>query len=82
MNTQPTRETKFPTGTLVFGLILMVIASVSLSKNLLNWSLDTPLLFIGVFALAGIVMIVSGITSALRRGERSDKIPPPANPNF
>ncbi|GAA1413011.1 hypothetical protein AUR04nite_26630 [Glutamicibacter uratoxydans] len=82
MNTQPTRETKFPTGTLVFGLILMVIAAVSLSKNLLNWSLDTPLLFIGVFALAGIVMIVSGITSALRRSERSDKIPPPANPNF
>ena len=82
MNTQPTRDTKFPTATLVFGLILMVIATVSLSKNLLHWSLDTPMLFIGVFALAGIVMIVSGITSALRRSDRGDKIPPPPNPNY
>ncbi|WP_313813707.1 hypothetical protein [Glutamicibacter sp.] len=81
MSLKPTRETKFPTGTLVFGLILMVVAVVSLSNSLFEWTLDTPLLFISVVALAGIIMIISGITSALRRNERSDEIPPPPNPN-
>ncbi|GGL94131.1 hypothetical protein [Glutamicibacter protophormiae] len=82
MNAKPTRETKFPTGTLVFGLILVVVAVVSLSNTLFDWTLDTPLFFISLIALAGIVMIVSGIASAMKRGNRDDELPPPANPNY
>ncbi|NAZ16597.1 hypothetical protein GT020_11060 [Glutamicibacter soli] len=82
MNSKPTRETKFPTGTLVFGLILVVVAVVSLSNTLFDWTLDTPLFFISLIALAGIVMIVSGIASAMKRGNQDDELPPPANPNY
>ncbi|MFJ2621520.1 hypothetical protein [Glutamicibacter sp. NPDC087344] len=82
MNTKPTRETRFPTGTLVFGLILVVVAVVSLSYTLFDWKLDTPLFFIALIALAGIVMVVSGIASAMKRGSRDEELPPPANPNL
>lgn len=79
MNTKPTRETKFPTGTLVFGLILLVVALVSLSNSLFNWTLDTPLLFIAVVAAAGLIMVVSGISSALRRSSEAEQLPPPSD---
>jgi len=76
MSTKPTRETKFPTGTLVFGLILLVVAVVSLSNSLFSWTLDTPLLFIAVVAVAGLIMVISGISSALRRNSETEQIPP------
>lgn len=76
MSTKSTRETKFPTGTLVFGLILLVVAVVSLSNSLFSWTLDTPLLFIAVVAVAGLIMVISGISSALRRNSETEQIPP------
>ena len=76
MSTKPTRETKFPTGTLVFGLILLVVAVISLSNSLFSWTLDTPLLFIAVVAVAGLIMVISGISSALRRNSETEQIPP------
>ncbi|GAA2945799.1 hypothetical protein ACX5K5_11640 [Glutamicibacter bergerei] len=64
MNTSPQSESKFPAGTLVFGLILIVIALASLSQTVFNWQFDTPLFFISLVALAGVAMIFSGIASA------------------
>lgn len=64
MSTDLQKQQKFPAGTLVFGLILVVVALTSLSRTIFNWQFDTPLLFIGLVALAGIVLIISGIASA------------------
>ncbi|WP_159611809.1 hypothetical protein [Glutamicibacter sp. JC586] len=82
MNTDSTQPKKFPTGTLVFGLILIVVAVATLSRTILNWSLDMPLFFIIVVAFAGLAMIVSGIASAGKRRNRESEIPAPADPNL
>lgn len=82
MSTDSQLPKKFPTGTLVFGLILMVVAIVTLSRTVFNWSLDMPLFFIIVVAFAGLAMIVSGIASAGKRRQRETEIPAPADPNL
>jgi len=82
MNTDSTQPKKFPTGTLVFGLILIVVAVATLSRTILNWSLDMPLFFIIVVAFAGLAMIVSGIASAGKRRNRESEIPAPVDPNL
>lgn len=64
MNTSTQSESKFPAGTLVFGLILIVVALASLSQTVFNWQFDSPLFFISLVALAGVAMIFSGIASA------------------
>lgn len=66
---------KFPTGTLIFGLILIVVAFATLSRLLLHWSIDMPLLLIGIVALAGIAMIISGVAAA-GRARAADREPP------
>lgn len=76
--TAPTK--KFPTGTLVFGLILIGVALAALSRNLLHWSFDMPLLLISIVALAGIAMIFSGLASAKKSRQRD--LPPPNDPNL
>lgn len=56
----------FPTGTLVFGLILLVVGTLLLAGLLLGFQLNAPLLFVGLLGGAGLVLVVSGIAAARR----------------
>ncbi|WP_054821521.1 hypothetical protein [Arthrobacter sp. JCM 19049] len=68
-------RSKFPTGTLVFGLILVLVALAQLSSHVLSWDFDAPLFFIALIALAGVALIVSGIGSARRAAKRKEYPP-------
>lgn len=57
---------KFPTGTLVFGLILLIVGVLLLAGLLLGFQLNAPLLFISLVGGAGLILIISGITAARR----------------
>lgn len=57
---------QFPTGTLVFGLILLAIGIALLAGLLLNFQISAPLLFIGLLGGAGVILIVAGILAARR----------------
>lgn len=59
-------STKFPTGTLVFGLILLVVGALLLAGLLFGIQLNGPLLFIGLLGGAGLILVVSGILAARR----------------
>lgn len=72
MNTPTDNNPKFPSGTMVFGLILIVVALGSLSRGLFHWQFDSPLFFIGLVALAGIAMIFSGISSARKNKQNNN----------
>lgn len=82
MNTSSTPAKKFPTGTLVFGLILIVVALASLSRLVLHWSFDMPLLLIAIVAFAGVAMIFSGLASAGKSRRSKDEPPVPTDPNL
>ncbi|MDR4532184.1 hypothetical protein [Glutamicibacter sp. PS] len=70
-------ETKFPSGTLIFGLILIAVAVTTMGGEILSWHFDRSLFFIGLIALAGIGLIGSGIASARRNHARSTELPGP-----
>lgn len=57
---------KFPTGTLVFGLILLVVGALLLAGLLFGIQLNGPLLFIGLLGGAGLILVISGIVAARR----------------
>ena len=57
---------KFPTGTLVFGLILLVVGALLLAGLLFGIQLNGPLLFIGLLGGAGLILVISGIAAARR----------------
>lgn len=57
---------QFPTGTLVFGLILLAIGIALLAGLLLNFQISAPLLFISLLGGAGVILIVAGILAARR----------------
>ncbi|WP_411733722.1 hypothetical protein [Paeniglutamicibacter sp.] len=57
---------EFPTGTLVFGLILLAIGIALLAGLLLNFQISAPLLFISLLGGAGVILIVAGILAARR----------------
>lgn len=57
---------KFPTGTLVFGLILLIVGVLLLAGLLFGFQLNAPLLFISLLGGAGLILIISGITAARR----------------
>lgn len=57
---------QFPTGTLVFGLILLAIGIALLAGLLLNFHISAPLLFISLLGGAGVILIVAGILAARR----------------
>ncbi|WP_349930351.1 hypothetical protein ABNP34_11195 [Glutamicibacter mishrai] len=82
MNNDSARTTKFPTGTLVFGLILIVVSLATLSRTFFHWSFDMPLLLIIVVAFAGVAMIISGLSAAGKRRQRESEIPAPTHPNL
>lgn len=56
----------FPTGTLVFGLILLAIGIALLAGLLLNFQISAPLLFISLVGGAGVILIVAGVLAARR----------------
>ena len=60
------RPAKFPTGTLVFGLILLVIGVLLLAGMIFGLELNGPLLFIGLIGGAGLILVISGIAAARR----------------
>ena len=62
----PTPAANFPTGTLVFGLILLAVGVALLAGLLLNFQISAPLLFITLVGGAGVVLIVAGILAARR----------------
>ncbi len=82
MNTSSTPARKFPTGTLVFGLILIVVALASLSRLVLQWNFDMQLFFIAIVALAGVAMIFSGLASAGKARKSEAEPPVPTDPNL
>ncbi|MFF5791639.1 hypothetical protein ACFY5D_06285 [Paeniglutamicibacter sp. NPDC012692] len=59
-------QPKFPTGTLVFGLILLVVGALLLAGLLFGIQLNGPLLFIGLLGGAGLILVISGIVAARR----------------
>ena len=63
---EPAAPTKFPTGTLVFGLILLVVGALLLAGLLFGIQLNGPLVFIGLLGGAGLILVVSGIAAARR----------------
>jgi len=76
MNPENYDRSKFPTGTLVFGLILVLVAMAQLTKHIFSWNFDTPLFFITLIALAGIALIASGVASARRAAAKKNELPP------
>ncbi|WP_431709881.1 hypothetical protein [Glutamicibacter uratoxydans] len=76
MNPENYDRPKFPTGTLVFGLILVLVALAQLTKHVFSWNFDAPLFFITLIALAGIALIFSGIASARRATAKKNLAPP------
>lgn len=51
----------FPTGTLVLGLIAIVVAILVLGANLLNWTFNPAIVGVSILAGAGFLMIIGGI---------------------
>lgn len=82
MNSSSTPARKFPTGTLVFGLIMIVVALASLSRLVLQWSFDMPLFFITIVALAGVAMIFSGLAAAGKARKSAAEPPLPTDLNL
>lgn len=56
-------------GSLVWGLIALLVSLWSLSVVLLDWSIDPVLMGIGLAGLVGVALIVGGIAGAARRGD-------------
>ncbi|WP_334122532.1 LapA family protein [Glutamicibacter sp.] len=82
MNHDSLQPKKFPTGTLVFGLILIVVSLATLSRTFFHWSFDMPLFLIIVVAFAGVAMIISGLSAAGKRRRSESEIPAPTDPNL
>lgn len=63
-NTEPAAP--FPTGTLIFGLILLSIGLALIAGLLLNFQISAPMLFISLVAGAGLILVIAGILAARR----------------
>lgn len=63
-----TESTKFPVGTLVFGLILIVVAASMLLSLLTGFQVNAGLLAIGVLVFAGLAMVIGGIAASRKHG--------------
>lgn len=58
------------TGTLVWGLIALLVALWSLSTTLLDWTVDPVLVLIALATLGGLVLVAGGIAGATRKKTR------------
>ncbi|MCY1159551.1 MAG: hypothetical protein MOP51_2576 [Citricoccus sp.] len=56
------------TGTLVWGIIALLVALWSLSTTVLDWDIDPALVLICLAALGGLVLVAGGIAGATRKG--------------
>jgi hypothetical protein len=58
------------TGTLVWGIIALLVALWSLSTTVMDWSLDPALVLIALATLGGLVLVAGGIAGATRKKTR------------
>jgi hypothetical protein len=58
------------TGTLVWGIIALLVALWSLSTTVLDWSIDPALVLIALATLGGLVLVAGGIAGATRKKTR------------
>ena len=56
------------TGTLVWGVIALLVALWSLATTVLDWDIDPPLVAITLSALGGVALVAGGIAGATRKG--------------
>ncbi|NUL48528.1 hypothetical protein F7P69_25455 [Cellulosimicrobium funkei] len=56
----------FRTGTLVWGVIALLVALWSLSVTVLDWNLDPVLVMIGLAVVGGVALVAGGIAGAAR----------------
>ena len=56
------------TGTLVWGLIALLVALWSLSTTVLDWDIDPALVLIALATLGGLILVAGGIAGATRKG--------------
>jgi len=56
------------TGTLVWGIIALLVALWSLSTTVLDWDIDPALVLISLATLGGLVLVAGGIAGATRKG--------------
>lgn len=54
------------TGTLVWGVIALLLALWSLSVTVLDWNLDPVLVMIGLAVVGGVALVAGGIAGAAR----------------
>jgi hypothetical protein len=55
------------TGTLVWGIIALLVALWSLSTTVMDWSIDPALVLIALATLGGLVLVAGGIAGATRK---------------
>lgn len=58
------------TGTLVWGVIALLVALWSLSVTVLDWSVDPVLVMIGLAVIGGVALLAGGIAGAARSKTR------------
>jgi hypothetical protein len=58
------------TGTLVWGIIALLVALWSLSTTVMDWNIDPALVLIALATLGGLVLVAGGIAGATRRKTR------------
>jgi len=56
------------TGTLVWGVIALLVALWSLATTVLDWDIDPALVAITLAALGGLALVAGGIAGATRKG--------------
>lgn len=54
------------TGTLVWGVLALLLALWSLSVTVLDWNLDPVLVMIGLAVVGGVALVAGGIAGAAR----------------
>ncbi|MEV4902753.1 hypothetical protein AB0K08_15615 [Citricoccus sp. NPDC055426] len=59
------------TGTLVWGVIALLVALWSLSVTVLDWNVDPVLVMIGLAVVGGVALLAGGIAGATRSRTRS-----------
>ncbi|MFC7401122.1 hypothetical protein [Citricoccus sp. GCM10030269] len=54
-------------GSLVWGVIALLVALWSLSVTVFDWNIDTVLVLIGLAVVGGLALLISGIAGAAQR---------------
>lgn len=62
----PEEPVRFPVGTLVFGLVLVLIGALLLVSLLTGFTFNPGMLAIGVLVAAGLALVIGGIAASRR----------------